>query len=352
MSEERKLDPAWEPEEEQAERPKLSDSDAMKVDMYFWLQALVAALITLILLFTFVGRIIGVDGDSMYPTLHNGDLLLLQSVGYEPRQGDVVVLTKEFDAAEGPIVKRVIAVGGQTVEIDYTTSTVYVDGVPLEEDYILEPMEQPDSPYAQAQGLSELAGATATSQLGTIWYDGCLPQIPDATILTPQESAPAMLMALETGRVNLVVTDIPTAKAALNAYSDFVLLDFNDSEDNFVVSSEDVNIGISVQKGNTELKDAINGVLATMTGSTIGTVYVFAPLAIATCTNLGLDPTAAACAIVVSGWCGHFLPIDGMPAMVMGVGDYNIKEFWKFTIPQYFIRLLALTAGALIVFPM
>ena len=96
----------------------------------------------------------------------------------------------------------------------------------------------------------------------------------------------------------------------------------------------------------------LTSVLATMTGSTIGTVYVFAPLAIATCTNLGLDPTAAACAIVVSGWCGHFLPIDGMPAMVMGDGDYNIKEFWKFTIPQYFIRLLALTAGALIVFPM
>mgnify|MGYP000223369973 FL=1 len=93
-------------------------------------------------------------------------------------------------------------------------------------------------------------------------------------------------------------------------------------------------------------------VLATMTGSTIGTVYVFAPLAIATCTSLGLDPTAAACAIVVSGWCGHFLPIDGMPAMVMGVGDYNIREFWKFTIPQYFIRLLALTAGSLIMFPM
>ena len=96
----------------------------------------------------------------------------------------------------------------------------------------------------------------------------------------------------------------------------------------------------------------LTSVLATMTGSTIGTVYVFAPLAIATCTNLGLDPTAAACAIVVSGWCGHFLPIDGMPAMIMGVGNYNIREFWKFTIPQYFIRLLALTAGALIMFPM
>lgn len=96
----------------------------------------------------------------------------------------------------------------------------------------------------------------------------------------------------------------------------------------------------------------LTSVLATLTGSTIGTVYVFAPLAIATCTSLGLDPTAAACAIVISGWCGHFLPIDGMPAMVMGVGNYSSMEFCKFTVPQYFIRLLALTAGALIVFPM
>ena len=95
----------------------------------------------------------------------------------------------------------------------------------------------------------------------------------------------------------------------------------------------------------------LTSVLATLTGSTIGTVYVFAPMAIATCTSMGLDPTAAACAIVVSGWCGHFLPIDGLPAMCMGIGKYNIKQFWKYTIPQYFIRLLALTAGALIMFP-
>ena len=131
------------------EQEELSSGDSLKLDLYFWLQALVLALVALILLFTFVGRIIGVDGSSMYPTLHHGDMLLLQSVGYEPKQGDVVVLTKAFRDVDGPIVKRVIAVGGQTVEIDYTTSTVYVDGVPLEEDYILEPMEQPDSPYAQ-----------------------------------------------------------------------------------------------------------------------------------------------------------------------------------------------------------
>ena len=113
------------------------------MDLFFWLQALVAALITLILLFTFVGRIIGVDGESMYPTLHHGDLLLLQSIGYEPEQGDVVVLTKEFDASEGPIVKRVIAVGGQTVDIDYEAGTVSVDGQVLDEPYINEAMVPP-----------------------------------------------------------------------------------------------------------------------------------------------------------------------------------------------------------------
>ena len=95
----------------------------------------------------------------------------------------------------------------------------------------------------------------------------------------------------------------------------------------------------------------LTSVLATMTGSTIGTVLVFAPMAVATCVNLGFNPTAAAAAIVVSGWCGHFLPIDGLPAMCMGLGNYPLKEFWKFTIPQYFIRLLALTAGCLLMFP-
>ena len=95
----------------------------------------------------------------------------------------------------------------------------------------------------------------------------------------------------------------------------------------------------------------LTSLLATLTGSTLGTVYVFAPLAIATCLELGFDPTAAASAIIISGWCGHFLPVDGMPALIMGTGKYTMIEFWKFTIPPYFIRLLALTAGALVVFP-
>lgn len=96
----------------------------------------------------------------------------------------------------------------------------------------------------------------------------------------------------------------------------------------------------------------LTSLLATLTGSTIGTVYVFTPLAIATCRSLGLDPTAAACAIVISGWCGHFLPIDGMPAMILGTGKYTAGQFWKFTVPQYFIRLIFLTAGSILMFPM
>ena len=122
-----------------------------------------------------------------------------------------------------------------------------------------------DSPYADAQGVSDLAGATCTSQMNTIWYDVCLPQIPDANILPAQDSAPAMLVALNSGRVDLVCTDMPTGQAALAAYPDMVLLDFSGSDDDFVVSEEEINIGISVAKGNTELRDAINGVLATLT---------------------------------------------------------------------------------------
>jgi signal peptidase I len=113
---------------------------AFKRDLFFYLQNLVYFILFLIFLFTFVGRIIGVDGPSMMPTLHNGDLMLLQNIGYTPKQGDVVVLTKESFKAK-PIVKRVIAVGGQHVKIDYQTNTVYVDGVALSEPYIKEAMQ-------------------------------------------------------------------------------------------------------------------------------------------------------------------------------------------------------------------
>ena len=122
-----------------------------------------------------------------------------------------------------------------------------------------------DSAYASAASVADLAGATCTSQLGTIWYDICLPQIPEANILTAQETAPAMLVALESGAVDLVVTDMPTALAATAVYSDMVLLDFTGTEGEFEVSEEEINLGISMKKGNTELLEAVNAVLATLT---------------------------------------------------------------------------------------
>ena len=122
-----------------------------------------------------------------------------------------------------------------------------------------------DSPYASAASVADLAGATCTSQLGTIWYDICLPQIENANILPAQETAPAMLVALDSGACDIVVTDRPTAQAALVAYPDFQLLDFGGGEGDFAVSDEEINIGISLKKGNTALKDAINEVLSTMT---------------------------------------------------------------------------------------
>lgn len=122
-----------------------------------------------------------------------------------------------------------------------------------------------DSAFAEAKGISELTGGRCTSQMGTIWYDTCLPQIEGAKIQEAMESAPAMLMALETGTVDFVCTDMPTAQGALIAYPDMKLLDFSESDDNFEVSDEDINIGISVAEGNTVLKDALNAVLSTMT---------------------------------------------------------------------------------------
>ena len=124
--------------------PKLTQGDALKNNLYFWLQAAVSALVCILLLFTFVGRGVGVVGSSMVPTLHEGDMMLVRSLGYTPKNGDVVVLTKRTFMEE-PIVKRVIATGGQTVSIDYASNTVYVDGVALQEPYINEPMLDPSS---------------------------------------------------------------------------------------------------------------------------------------------------------------------------------------------------------------
>lgn len=126
-----------------------------------------------------------------------------------------------------------------------------------------------DSPFASAKSIKDLAGGKCTAQIATIWYDQCLPQIEGAKVQTAAETAPAMLMALETGSVDFICTDMPTAQGAIAAYPDMTILDFSGTDGDFQFSdqvrAENVNIGVSVKKGNTELKDKIDAVLSTMT---------------------------------------------------------------------------------------
>ena len=126
-----------------------------------------------------------------------------------------------------------------------------------------------DSPYATATSIADLAGGKCTAQIATIWYDQCLPQIDGALVQTAAETAPAMLMALETGSVDFICTDMPTAQGAVAAYPDMTILDFSGTDGDFQFSdevrAENVNIGVSVRKGNTELKNSIDAVLSTMT---------------------------------------------------------------------------------------
>ena len=177
-------------------------------------------------------EIVKLDWDSLIPALKSGDV-------------DAVIAGQSITA-------------DRLEEVDFSTPYYYASIVTV----VLE-----DSAYASAQGIADLSGGTCTSQLGTIWYNVCLGQIADADILPAQETAPTMLMALESGAVDYVVCDMPTAMAATQVYGDMRILDFTGTDGNFQVSDEEINLGISVQKGNTELLDAINTILATMTVS-------------------------------------------------------------------------------------
>ena len=175
-------------------------------------------------------QIVKMDWDSLIPALQSGTI-------------DCVIAGQSITA-------------DRLESVDFTTPYYYASIVAL---------TTKDSKYASATTLTALKGATCTSQINTVWYDNCLPQIKDANILAPQESAPAMLVALTSGACDLVVTDMPTAMAAVSVYDNLKILDLAKSGDDFVVSAEDVNIGISVKKGNSDLLTKLNAGLAKLT---------------------------------------------------------------------------------------
>ena len=138
-----------------------------------------------------------------------------------------------------------------------------------------------DSEYASATGIQDLAGGTCTAQSGTIWYDSCLPQIPDANLLAPADTAPSMIMTLTTGQCDFICTDVPTATAAAQKDDNLVILNFAGTDGDFQFATEEeraenVNIGISVQKGNETLLNAMNAVLNQMDSDDFNTIMAYA----------------------------------------------------------------------------
>ncbi|MCI8361342.1 MAG: signal peptidase I [Clostridiales bacterium] len=116
-------------------------------EIYDWVDAVVVTLIAVVVLFTFVFRIVGVKGESMLQTLQPEDRVIITNLFYKPKAGDIVVISRNYTNDENqvrtrdnePIIKRVIATEGQMVYIDFTTGEVVVDGVRLEEAYINTP---------------------------------------------------------------------------------------------------------------------------------------------------------------------------------------------------------------------
>lgn len=119
-------------EEIMTEEPKAFN---WKKEVGEWFVAIVVAVILAAIIRTFLFTLVQVSGPSMESTMHTGDRLVVVKLNYTPEQGDIVVFRPDWHPNE-PYIKRVIATEGQTVDIDFRTGTVYVDGEVYEENYI------------------------------------------------------------------------------------------------------------------------------------------------------------------------------------------------------------------------
>lgn len=119
------------------EKDQLTAKQKMHINIYDIASVFVTSVVTIAILFTFIFRIVGVVGTSMVPTLDNGDWLLVKAYDANPQYGQVIIITQP-NAFDEPLVKRIIATEGQTVDIDFVNGIVYVDGKELNEPYIYE----------------------------------------------------------------------------------------------------------------------------------------------------------------------------------------------------------------------
>ena len=115
---------------------KAEREQAERKDTYDWIQSIISALIICVVAFLFAFRVIDVSGNSMNPTLIDGNKMLVSGLFYKPKQGDVVIFKTDRYDPDKALVKRVIATEGQVVNIDFDQGIVYVNDQPIEESYI------------------------------------------------------------------------------------------------------------------------------------------------------------------------------------------------------------------------
>ena len=211
----------------------------------------------------------------------NGAVPIVNNPGTYANGYDVQIAKKIAEANGWGIEVVACEWGGLTPALDAGTIDVAIAGQSMTAERMAEvDMAGPyyyativcvvkaDSSLANAASISELSG-TCTSQSGTIWFDSCLPLIDGADIQAPAADAPAMIMALESGMVDFICTDLPTANGAVAKNPDLVVLNFSGTDGDFQFATEEeraenVNIGVSVKQGNTELQEIMDKYLDAM----------------------------------------------------------------------------------------
>lgn len=126
--------------------PADKDKNNFKSEIFDWIEVLVHAILAVVLCFSFLFRIATIEGNSMKETLHNGEKVIITNLFYTPKVGDIVVVSRNtensvftMNDSNKPIIKRIIATEGQTVDIDFEEGIVYVDGIALDEPYTRTP---------------------------------------------------------------------------------------------------------------------------------------------------------------------------------------------------------------------
>ena len=263
------------------------------------MKKILSVLMTIMMLVTLSGCIVD---SSAHSGVEDGVLTIAMECAYAPynwTQTDdsngAVPIKDTNDFANGydvMIAKRICEANGWELEVvrsDWdslvpSVQTGVIDAVIAGQSMTKERSEQVDfagpyyyatfailvkdsSPLVSATSIKDFGGYKGTAQSATIWYSDCLPQMDGAKIQTAAESAPAMIMGVETGIFDFAVTDLPTATGATIAYDDLKMLDFSGTDGDFVFDNREelVNIGISLRKGNTTLKEDIDNYLNTLT---------------------------------------------------------------------------------------